>query len=101
MDNPTVRDLRSENARLKKQIIKLEEEKAFLQGEIRGIGHRKLAQGDDETLTTTDKIKFALEKNSQNWIWYRDRVLAPTLAALQTGLVFALLYLAVEKGLHP
>lgn len=99
MDNPTVRDLRGENARLRKQVIKLEEEKAFLQGEIRGIGHRKLA-GDD-VKTTTDKIKFAIEKNSQSWIWYRDRVLAPTLAALHTGLVFALLYLAFEKGLHP
>lgn len=95
------RDLRSENARLKKQVLKLEEEKAYLQGEIRGIGYRKLAAGENDERTTTDKIKFAIEQNSVAWVWYRDRVLAPTLAALHTGVVFALLYLAFERGLHP
>lgn len=99
MNNPSMQELRNENARLKKKLIALQDENNFLKGEIRGIGHRKVIAGEEEQQTTTDKIKFELDKRSASWIWYRDKVLAGTLSTLQTFIVLALLYLAFAKDI--
>ena len=63
----------------------------FLKGEIQGIGRRN---NGDPSLTTSQKIDVAITSRSASWIWYRDKVLAPTLAAVHTLIIMAILYLA-------
>jgi hypothetical protein len=69
----------SERVKLMARIIELEN----------NISYHK---GDTIPLNTEQKIQIALEKKSVTWIWYRDKVLAPTLSTLHTLIILALLY---------
>ncbi len=89
---------RNEQARDKKEHVEIKKDLDFVRGEITGIGRR---QNTNPSLTTSQKINSALEKRSVAWIWYRDKVLAPTLAAVHTLIIMALLYLAFSGGKLP
>lgn len=60
----------------------------FMKGEIQGIGRRK----NGETLTTSKKFEIEFTKRNAALIWYRDKVLAPTLSAIHTIIILAILY---------
>jgi len=79
----------SERVKLTTRVIALEDQYKFMKGEMDGIARRKT---DTLQLNTQQKIDVALEKRSVTWIWYRDKVLAPTLSALHTLITLALLY---------
>ncbi len=90
--------LRNEQAIDKRSILVLQSSLNIIQatlnkieGELQGIGYRKQSE---ETMTTTQKFNLAMEKRFTGWTWYRDRVLAPTLAAAHTIVLLALLALA-------
>lgn len=82
---------KNEQAKDIRQHDKMREDINFLRGELSGIGMR--GQGNP-SLTTYQKINEALTSRSATWVWYRDRVLAPTLAAVHTLIIMAILYLA-------
>ena len=84
--------IRSEQASDRKERIDTRNEMTYLKGEVDGIAHRN--GGKQITLTTSQKIDVAITKRSVVWVWYRDRVLAPTLAAVHTLVIMAILYLA-------
>lgn len=88
---------RNELAIAKKRIIELEDEVKYLKGELLGITLRRRDNG--ETLTTTQKLNLEIEKRFTGWIWYRDRILAPTLANVHTLIVLAILYMAFRESL--
>lgn len=73
-----------------KEHIAIKNDLHFLKGEVAGIGRRN----GHPTLTTSQKIDVAITKRSAALIWYRDKVLAPTLSALHLLIVMAILYLA-------
>jgi len=84
--------IRSEQASDRKERINTRNEMTYLKGEVDGIGRRNGRK--QVTLTTSEKIDVAITKRSVVWIWYRDRVLAPTLAAVHTIVIMAILYLS-------
>lgn len=88
---------RNELAIAKKRIIELEDEVNYLKGELVGIAMRR--HDDDETLTTTQKLNLEIERRFKGWVWYRDRILAPTLAAIHTLIILAILYMAFREQL--
>ncbi len=82
---------RNEQVKDKKEHVEIKKDLDFVRGEITGIGRR---QNTSPSLTTSQKINTALEKRSIAWVWYRDKVLAPTLSAVHTLIIMAILYLA-------
>jgi len=90
-----MQDLRNGIAIRDKRIIELEEENIFLKGEIKGLAHR--SKKTEEVMTTTDKFSRVLERRASGWIWYRDRILAPTLANLHTGIIVVLLIIVFRS----
>jgi hypothetical protein len=80
---------RNEAARDNKEHIEIKKDMDFLKGEMRGIGMRK-----DKTLTTSEKVDLEFTKRNAWWVWYRDHVLGPTLSAIHTLVILAILYLA-------
>jgi len=83
--------IRTEQATDRKERIKMREDMTYIKGEITGIARRN---GNSPTMTTSQKIDVAITKKSAAWLWYRDRVLAATLAAVHTLVIMAILYLA-------
>jgi len=63
----------------------------LLKGEIQGIGRRN---NINPSLTTSQKIDVLITKKNAGWIWYRDKVLAPTLSAVHTIIILYILYSA-------
>jgi hypothetical protein len=81
---------RNELATDKSDHVAMKDDIKFMKNELIGIGMR----GKDDTLTTTQKFDAKFEKRAAWFIWYRDRVLAPTLSAVHTLIIMAVLYLA-------
>lgn len=78
-----------QRAILEAKVADLRRDTDFIQRELDGIAHRKT---DTVELDTTDKMNAVLDKRSAGWFWYRDKILPPTLAWIQTLIVGALLY---------
>jgi hypothetical protein len=85
-------NIKSESANNKREHISMRDDIHFIKGEVEGIGRRH--NNTDPSLSTSQKINQALSSRSASWIWYRDKVLAPTLAAVHTLIIMAILYLA-------
>ena len=83
--------LKNEQAKDKRDHIKIRQELDFVKGEVQGIGRRGKFE-THPTMTTSQKISLAINNRAATWIWYRDKVLAPTLAAVHTIIILALLY---------
>lgn len=87
----------SERVKLQARVLKLENDNETMQNELNGISHRRTTTLD--VMNTSDKIRAELDKRSQAWVWYRDRILPGTLTAVQTLIVLAVLYLAFKGHL--
>jgi len=64
--------LRSQQASGQKEHVDFKDDIKYLKRELRGIGRRA---ADEKTLTTTEKIEFAIKKRSFWLEWFRDKVL--------------------------
>lgn len=89
--------VRSEQANDKRIILGLQEQVTtlnstikYLEGELEGIGMRRT----EDTTTTSQKIQVAFSNQFAFLIWYRDKVLPSTVAAIQTIILTAILWLA-------
>ena len=71
-----------------KMLAELRTDMEMLRKAFEGISHRK-----DDTLTTSEKISAALNKQSAAWQWYRDGILRQSLAQVQTIIILAILYI--------
>jgi hypothetical protein len=70
-------------------LIRMKDDIEYLKRELAGVSRRK-----DETLTTYEKINAEMNKRNSGLRWYVDKVLPSTLAAIQTLIVMAVLYMA-------
>lgn len=88
--------VRAELAKDVNEHIALRADITFIKGELQGIGRR----GNDETLSTTAKFDAEFEKRSRVWVWYRDKVLSPTLSQMHSLIILAILALTFGKALN-